>query len=538
MGPEFPIILMYSGRMDEPPALAFYFTIDGGLGLPEGWPIFKGEPQVMSTSDREFEIRVNRIAFRFFERKVPASATDTGDAAFRVAADLLELATEADEVLQESLPPATVTVVEAAAEVTELHEVLDSAKGHVDDPVSWLFTPVFDYLLAELQKALRAYEATFGEVAKLPTLQNLPLAIPMAIPSSIDSLHQGRSDSGVSVFLTTFSKLRQAEIELPVEELAGRFNAGLMLFENNGPFAPYLEIRQEAIYNLRIEGQARAGMIALGSSCELLLDDLLLCMLWETEMPPERAADEGFKRKRGNALAPTSVVYRVKNSYSKLLGKAWRFDKSGPLWEWNENVAKIRNRVVHGGYAPTHVEVAGALRAESRLNEFVADLLAEEVERYPITALSYLGADGLQRRGVSVPNSLVGSLNVNQKRFARFRRLVSELRKPDSDRARPSVGNSDVVIVVRDSSTYDTFLVDPEAAMAAKMNWREQVPSRLRREIHEIVMSRSLLSSPEYVGKSISLPVNPRSISKVPEWKLSYKLIPGHEVAPLEVDPR
>lgn len=524
--------------MDETPALAFYFTIDGELGLPEGWPIFKSEPHVMSTSDREFEVQVNRIAFRFFERKVPASASHTGDIAFNVAADLLGSATGGDEALRKSLPPATVTVVEAAAEVTGLFDVLDSANGQVDDPVSWLFTPVFDYLLAELQKVLRAYQATFDEIAKIPTLQNLPLAIPLAIPSSINDLHQGRSDSRVSVFLTTFSKLRQAEINLPVEELAGRFNAGLMLFENNGPFAPYVEIRQEAIYNLTIEGQARAGMIALGSSCELLLDDLLLCMLWENQVSPERAADEGFKRKRGNALAPTSIIFRVKNNYSRLLGKAWRFEKSGPLWDWYKHIAKVRNEVVHGGYAPTQIEVAEALRAERHLNEFVADLLAENVERYPITALSYLGVDGLERRGLAVLDSVEGSLNVNQKRFARYRKCVSEARKPDGDRARPVVGNSDVVIVVRDSSAYDMFLVDPEAAMATKLNLREQVPGRLRSEIEEIVMSRSILSSPEYVGRSISLPVDPRSITKVPEWKLSYKLIPGHEVAPLvEVDP-
>ena len=518
--------------------IAFYFALENSLGLPEGYSIRKGHPEFLTTDDRGVELQVTSLTFRFFERKTPESAFHTSSVAFDVAAEMSGIELVEDRSVNQALFEKEITVAEVCAEVIGMDEAVEHANNYDGalDATSFVVTPVFDYALHELRKSLRAYQFVFDEVTKLPTLENLPPVVPMLFSNSVTELHNGSFDSGLSIFLTPPNGAHQPTLDKSEDEVTERWNSGLMLFENNGPFAPWAELRQEAIYNLHVEGQARAGIIALASACELLLDDLLISFLWERRVEPKNVADEYFRYSRNGRREETSVVYRVKNNYEEFLGGSWRFEKNNPLWSWNKFIASIRNDVIHAGYSPTLQDTKRALQSEAELRHFIADNLYQSREDNLITMRIFLGDEGLLARGEpSLPIQSLESLNTNQTRFNRYRRYVSEARKPRDQRAKPQKSSSDFVIVFRSSERFDSFLVDPGADKAAKIDYDRQVPRDMKQVVSEVLKKNPRLMAPKCLGQSISLAeINAEEIhGTISNWEPAFKLIPGHEIFPV-----
>lgn len=73
-------------------------------------------------------------------------------------------------------------------------------------------------------------------------------------------------------------------------------------------------------------------------------------------------------------------------------------EESGPVADWAEKVARLRNRVVHGGYRPSRLEVEAAASSYEALERFVGDRLAASIREYPLAAEMFLGEPGLTRR--------------------------------------------------------------------------------------------------------------------------------------------
>lgn len=78
----------------------------------------------------------------------------------------------------------------------------------------------------------------------------------------------------------------------------------------------------------------------------------------------------------------------------------WDPDGAGPVGEWRQRIAQLRNRVVHQGHRPTREEAIQAQAAGYALDTHIRDRLIANLNKYPRTACLLLGKPGLERYGV------------------------------------------------------------------------------------------------------------------------------------------
>ena len=113
--------------------------------------------------------------------------------------------------------------------------------------------------------------------------------------------------------------------------------------------------------------------------------------MWEDGQTPADAA---------RIWKDTSITKRVSQYYSMRLGAHWSINTQTPIALWFENVAAVRNRVLHGGRIPTTSEVETAVDAANRLYESLARRLVANWKKYPRTM------------SVFVARALLGSIGV------------------------------------------------------------------------------------------------------------------------------
>lgn len=263
------------------------------------------------------------------------------------------------------MPDAVITVIEA---VTPL---LDADA----DPIS----DALDHCLTRIQQVSTASGLVTGQSAKLVTREQLPLIIPMC-QRNLD----GDVWSNFSMYqLHSNDVVRYAPATLD-EEGVSRLGHFLRATVRSEPLISYLDLRAEAERLLEREGDTRTSVIMLAASCEVLLDLLLLAMLWEDGSSAEVAADV-FSN--GNGIAS-----RVKKLYAERIGGTWNLVQSGPVKNWLDSVADLRNRCVHGGYRPTPDRAEAAMSAADDLRLFIVERLKESktARRFPLTASIFL----------------------------------------------------------------------------------------------------------------------------------------------------
>lgn len=153
------------------------------------------------------------------------------------------------------------------------------------------------------------------------------------------------------------------------------------------PFMSFIERRREAQYQLLVMGDPGGAVLQLAIACEVALDGLLGLILWESGMTEADAA----------AIFSSDITPRLNQQYNGRLGGNWSL-KNGVLGSWFDNVAGLRNRVVHAGYRPSVGEASRANDAADAVAKFISDRLAEKFKDYPKTAWLVLGPDGFQER--------------------------------------------------------------------------------------------------------------------------------------------
>lgn len=140
-------------------------------------------------------------------------------------------------------------------------------------------------------------------------------------------------------------------------------------------------------------GDNRGAAIFMGLACERLLDDLLSHLMWEDGQTPE-LAPEVFRDKDG-------IAARVRREFHPRLKGSWSTDQPGPVADWWEKVAKVRNKVVHGIYTPTDQEIDDGIGAANRLVAHISDCLADRIRtagKYRLTAVALMGEPGMRQR--------------------------------------------------------------------------------------------------------------------------------------------
>jgi hypothetical protein len=69
---------------------------------------------------------------------------------------------------------------------------------------------------------------------------------------------------------------------------------------------------------------------------------------------------------------------------------------------WRYNVAKVRSDVLHRGHRPTSAEARASVAGLAQLRAHICDRLAAQARRYPRTAFTLVGPDGLSDRDALV----------------------------------------------------------------------------------------------------------------------------------------
>lgn len=245
----------------------------------------------------------------------------------------------------------------------------------------------FDKCLGRVSQLVTAYGLVARASIAPPALPKLPMFIYYAIrrPDAVsfdelNVLHLHDNDA-----------LRH--LPAPVDDVAHVMHFVGEL-EVGGPRVAYMQLSAEARRFFDREGDSRVAVIMAETACEVLLDALLGCLLWEEGVSPKDAAEAYFSQ---------SLAGRIKRHYGPRLGANWSLRGRGKVASWYIDLAGLRNRCVHAGHVPSRDEALAASRAERALVDFVMSRLKARSAIYPRSA-SIVGAihhpvDMAARRG-------------------------------------------------------------------------------------------------------------------------------------------
>lgn len=141
------------------------------------------------------------------------------------------------------------------------------------------------------------------------------------------------------------------------------------------PYAVTGEHVADAHHALEVKGNLGQSITKFATASEVLLSGLLGMLLWEDKVDDTEAA----------AILSKNVTSRIKQEYQPRLRGSWSV-KSGAIQDWNDNIASVRHRIVHGGYRPTRQEAVAARAAWVRLHNYVMSRLEERADHYLITS--------------------------------------------------------------------------------------------------------------------------------------------------------
>jgi hypothetical protein len=131
-------------------------------------------------------------------------------------------------------------------------------------------------------------------------------------------------------------------------------------------------------------------VILANTATETLMDVILNLLLWEDHVDPEDAE---------KLFVEGKVLQRITRELPKRLGASWS-TADGPVGEWYEASYRLRHRIVHGAYWPTHPEAVRALRAAQEMHTFAFDQIAAKRNVYPRSTLLTVARTGLEKRGL------------------------------------------------------------------------------------------------------------------------------------------
>jgi hypothetical protein len=302
--------------------------------------------------------------------------------------DLVSNVDVVDEAMRRALPehlfPDRRSERKAPDEFTKQRTVVEALTPILfDDPTDRdPVTDAFERCLMSLREAVRAYRVSAHDRIALPTRERLPTGIPFVQRS----LKDPNDWTGISLFLLNMN------IEVPPEPLDDdgmeRLAVYLSHFKNGHPLAPYSEQTLETFRAFQWEGDYGGAVVAAQTAIEVLLDGVLTLMLWEEGQDPIQVATTIYSRR---------LKTRVRGSYPARLGGVWNTTGQGVVARWAQEVAPLRNRVVHAAYSPTYDEASAAVSIGIEIDKYMRDRLVARRERFPRTTLLMLGRPGLER---------------------------------------------------------------------------------------------------------------------------------------------
>ncbi|WP_210385383.1 hypothetical protein, partial [Corynebacterium sp. HMSC05E07] len=295
----------------------------------------------------------------------------------------------------------------------------------------------------------------------------------------------------------------------------------------DGPFTTYLDFRREADLNRFQDGNYRAAAIMYAAACESLLEDLLQHNHWEERIRPEDATANYLTRKG----YPQSIKYLVLNELSRFYSdEGWRKNVPPAIVGWSEYVAQLRNRAVHEGYTPSGDEMKRCVEAVDALVTFLSDQAFKIRREHPITALAFLGREGIEKRGgwsatISRIEATQEDVAVRNRTFRRWANALSVFRSRDRSIA-PKVEGSTCVLVFESSGCQSFYLIEETGVFAQKISKEMIHFSSAVEEQLKLIENNTAPATPQVFTLSFE------SIDlEEARWELySYDVVPGYDV--------
>lgn len=255
-----------------------------------------------------------------------------------------------------------------------------------DDP-QVAFRDAFDRCLQSVENLLLAYRlATGARIAPL-TRQRLPSLVPYVTGALFDP---EAWDESVSIFHVNWSLPPVWPPDLISPEELHRFETNIQVRKIRHPFVTYFDLANQARRVLDREGDTGSVVIQCQTALEILVNGLLGALLWEEGISAEDAAESVFSQR--------STFSRITSDLASRLRGNWSVSGDGAIAQWRHGLARVRNRVTHGGYRPHYDEAEQAVVIMDRVHDHAVSRLVERRNTYPRTTLLLVSSTELERR--------------------------------------------------------------------------------------------------------------------------------------------
>ena len=377
----------------KPASWHFFIPLEAALPVPDGFSPFKSASGLVRDDDGLIIPRQDNVLFVFHQKSLETHPFPKLDTAFTTLNKRSVLHHENFSAFQDLKVNLCFTVAEIV--------VSQQLRNHSGKPS---VEAALDFAVDQLNTVIRAISLVENQPIPLIRKEALPPQIPVAIgvyePYELMNRTRPRVKPISPIALPSF--LPAVEVPpAPSERLEGWIESAFVNAFTPSPFSSFANLRFDAQYFYESIGDYRISCILFASACENLFNQLLLHMLWEEGLRPEEAAlqflQNGKLPKPGKNPVPISVTALVKQRlHPKLSGSPWQESAPIQLVNWKKDVADLRNYVIHEARTPTTDQMHRCIESFNHLLDFIDEELYNIRKQYPITALSFLGEDGLR----------------------------------------------------------------------------------------------------------------------------------------------
>lgn len=188
------------------------------------------------------------------------------------------------------------------------------------------------------------------------------------------------------------------EVPIPSARQYEQARNSLLAAWTKNPVEIYHDFTLNALRAWDTDGDYVGAILKAAAAAEVLLKHCAWMLTWEATQT--RAADPR------PAVGAPAATFDMKPSgligsiLSQRLGGNWSIkDPELPVGRWRNDIARVRNAIIHRGYRPTTAEAGSAVSALGALETHVCDRLASSASNYPRTALLLAGKYAIERRG-------------------------------------------------------------------------------------------------------------------------------------------
>lgn len=376
----------------------------------------------------------------------------------------------------------------------------------------------FNWGLSALRELQYLYRQAIDGFAAPVSRENLP---PMMWMDAMIYTKDGNlvEDRGVGAFNSGGGAVEEVDGDsISPEQVRGMLSVawspyGDALFQRYNIF---LLDSRKALYLI---GDYRATILSAAIAVECLLDDLLSYALWWEGMSPLEA----------KPILVKPIYKKIKAEFAKRFYGIW-LPQKGTILNWHDRVARVRDRIIHGGYHPTPEEAEAALAATRGVRKYLTRIVTDKRvrKRYRHLPLLLLGPSRLREHHITLDDLkdwYTSPLSYGQ-RLDNWRSICRRLRVehfagagsvvPELEKA------SSFTVVTQQNISH--YAVDVPFALACEVAISRLLPSeriRLRRD------QEALAEEEVRVLPFVEIGTPSRSMTS--DWQPAEELLPGYD---------